>query len=111
MTWDKLEDRIDNFYLDDENGIKMPYSHYDFNREVEPPHLMSTEIDSDNFGADDKVYFKSSNARLELTTDFRDRDLEKRIETEILLDIYWEKEVTYIQSEKVWNVSYFFNIL
>lgn len=111
MTWEKLDNRIDNFYIDEENGIKIPYSHYDFEREVEPPHLMSTEPESDNFVADNKVYFEKSLARLELTTDTRDRILEKRIESEILFDIVWNKEVTYIQSEKVWNVSYFFEIL
>lgn len=110
MSWNELENRINNFYLDSENGIKIPYSHFDFDREVEPPHLMSTEIDSDNFIADNKIYFEKCNARLELTTDSRDRELEKRIEEEILFDIIWEKEVTYIQSEKVWNISYFFEI-
>ena len=110
MNWNELENRINNFYLDSENGIKIPYSHFDFDREVEPPHLMSTEIDSDNFIADNKIYFEKCNARLELTTDSRDRELEKRIEEEILFDIIWEKETTYIQSEKVWNISYFFEI-
>ena len=110
MNWNVLENRINNFYLDSENGIKIPYSHFDFDREVEPPHLMSTEIDSDNFIADNKIYFEKCNARLELTTDSRDRELEKRIEEEILFDIIWEKELTYIQTEKVWNISYFFEI-
>ena len=110
MNWNELESRINSFYLDSENGIKIPYSHFDFDREVEPPHLMSTEIDSDNFIADNKIYFEKCNARLELTTDSRDRELEKRIEEEILFDIIWEREVTYIQSEKVWNISYFFEI-
>ena len=110
MTWDKLEERIDNFYLDDEEEIKIPYSHYDFDREVVPPHLMSTEIDSNNFDADDKVYLKNSNVRLELTCDTRDKELEKKIEKDILYDISWRKEVTYIQSEKIWNTSYFFDI-
>ena len=110
MTWSELENRINNFYLDSENGIKIPYSHFDFDREVEPPHLMSTEIDSDNFIADNKIYFEKCNARLELTTDSRDRELEKRVEEEILFDIIWEREVTYIQTEKVWNISYFFEI-
>ena len=110
MNWNELENRINNFYLDSENGIKIPYSHFDFDREVEPPHLMSTEINSDNFIADNKIYFEKCNARLELTTDSRDRELEKRIEEEILFDIIWEREVTYIQSEKVWNISYFFEI-
>lgn len=110
MTWEELEKRIDSFYLDKEEKIKIPYSHYDFDREVEPPHLMSTEIDSDNFIADNKIYYEISNVRLELTTDIRDRDLEKRIEKEILCDVIWKREVAYIQSEKVWNVSYFFEI-
>lgn len=110
MTWEELEKRIDNFYLDKENNIKIPYSHYDFDREVKPPHLMSTEIDSNNYLADNKIYFEKSNARLELTTDTRDRELEKRIEKEILFDIIWSREVAYIQSEKIWNVSYFFEI-
>lgn len=110
MNWNELENRINSFYLDSEKGIKIPYSHFDFDREVEPPHLMSTEIDSDNFIADNKIYFEKCNARLELTTDSRDRELEKRIEEEILFDIIWEKEITYIQSEKVWNISYFFEI-
>lgn len=111
MTWEKLSERIDEFYLDENKGIKIPYSHYDFDREVEPPHLMSTEIDSNNFSADNRIYFEKSNARLELTSDTRDRELEKRIEEEILFDINWKREVTYIQSERVWNVSYFFEIL
>lgn len=110
MTLEKLEERIDNFYLDEKNKIKIPYSHYDFDREVVPPHLMSTEIDTDNFIADNRVYFEQVNARLELTTDSRDKKLEKRIEKEILFDIIWKREVTYIQSEKIWNVSYFFEI-
>lgn len=108
MTWNELENRISNFYLDED--VKIPYSHYDFDREVEPPHLMSTEIDTENFIADNIVYFEKCNARLELTTDYRDRNLEKRIENEILYDIVWKREVAYIQSERVWNVSYFFEI-
>lgn len=111
MTWDELQNRIDNFYLDNENKIKIPYSHYDFDREVEPPHLMSTEIESNNFVADNKIYYEKSNARLELTTDTRDRNLEKRIEQEIFYDVIWQKEITYIQTEGVWNVSYFFEII
>lgn len=110
MTWKELEKRTDNFYLDNENKIKIPYSHYDFDREVEPPHLMSTEVDSDNFIADNRIYYEKCNARLELTTDTRDRELEKRVENEILYDVIWRREVTYIQSERIWNASYFFEI-
>lgn len=111
MTWNELEKRADNFYLDKEKNIKIPYSHYNFDREVSPPHLMSTEIESTNFMADNKIYFKKCNARLELTADTRDRALEKRIENEILHDIVWEREAAYIPEERIWNTSYFFEIL
>ena len=110
MNWDKIDERILNFYLDKEKNKKIPYSHYAFDREVEPPHLMSTEIDSDNFSADNKVFLETINARLELTTDYRDMKLEKRIENEILFDIFWNKKIAYIEDEKIWNVSYFFDI-
>lgn len=110
MNWDKIDERILNFYLDKEKNKKIPYSHYAFDREVEPPHLMSTEIDSDNFSADNKVFLEIINARLELTTDYRDMKLEKRIENEILFDIFWNKQIAYIEDEKIWNVSYFFDI-
>ena len=111
MTWEELEKRADKFYLDEENKIKIPYSHYEFDREVSPPHLMSTEIESDNFIADDKIYFEKCNARLELTADTRDKALEKRIEKEILYDVIWERNVAHIPEERIWNTSYFFEIL
>ncbi len=111
MTWEELEKRTDKFYLDEENKIKIPYSHYDFDRDVSPPHLMSTENNSDNFIADGEIYFEKYNGRLELTTDTRDRVLEKRIEKEILYGIVWEKEVAYISEERIWNASYYFQIL
>lgn len=111
MTWNELEQRIGVFYIDNVNKKKIPYSHYDFEREVEPPHLMSTELESNNFVADNSIYIEKCNARLELTTDTRDRFLEKRIEQEILYDIIWLKEITYISSERIWNISYYFEII
>ena len=74
-----------------------------------PEH--GNEVDTDNFIADNNVYFEKCNARLELTTDTRAKILEKRIEKEILHDIVWKRIITYIQAERVWNVSYFFEIL
>lgn len=111
MNWDKLIERVNQFYLDEDEGIKIPFSNDAFDRPVEPPHLMYTEIDTDNFGADNIVYFEKMNSRLELTTNIKDKDLEKRIENEILFDTFWNKTITYIPSEKVWNVSYFFEMI
>lgn len=111
MDLEELEKRISNIYLDDEKKVKIPYSDGAFNREVDPPHLMYTEIDSDNLAADDIVFLSKSNSRLELTTDFRARDLEKIIQSQVLYDIVYTKEVNYIHQERVWNVSYYFQLL
>ena len=48
---------------------------------------------------------------LQLTTDKISLELEEKIEDKILYDVCWNKtEETYISNEKVWNVSYFFEI-
>ena len=89
-------------------GFKYAYSH--FNKDVQPPHIIAHKIDSDNFGADNIMYYKINNMQLELTTLKKDLELENKIETEILYDVFWQSEETYIEDEKVYNVSYFFEM-
>ena len=108
ITLEILFNRLDDFYLNEDEGIKIPYTEGVFDRKIEPPHIAFTDIDYDFYNADDSNYFSKVNERLELTTLARDRKLEKRIEKEILKDIIYEKEVAYIESEGIWNISYFF---
>ena len=108
ITLEDLFNRLDEFYLDRSRGIKIPYTEGVFDRKVEPPHIAFTDIDYDFYNADDSNYFSKVNERMELTTLARNRSLEKRIETEILQEIIFEKEVAYIESEGIWNISYFF---
>ena len=49
-------------------NIKIPYAYGKFTEPISPPHLIGTVIDTDNFSADNKVWYKSCNFRLELTT-------------------------------------------
>lgn len=86
------------------------YSYGVFKRPVEPPHLIGHVIDSDNFGADNKVYFEISPFQLELTTLSKDLELQKKVQNEILKDIFWRKSENYINVEEVYNTSYFFDI-
>lgn len=102
MTLEELKNRAET------SGFK--YAYNNFKKDTVPPHLIVHCIDTDNFGADNKIYFVNTNIQLELTTIKKDLVLENKIETEILHDIYWEKQETYIESEKVYNVSYFFNL-
>lgn len=103
MTLEELKQKSE------EAGFK--YSYGVFKNAVEPPHLLAFSIDTDNFGADNKVYYKKTPIQLDYT--YLDKNVEEqnKIENIILKDIYWNKsEETYSPNEKIWQVSYFFEI-
>lgn len=90
-------------------GFKYAYGL--FKKATEPPHLVAITVGTDNFMADNKVYYGKTPIQLDYT--YLDKDLEEqsKIENEILWDIPWNKtDETYLQDEKVWQVSYFFEI-
>lgn len=90
---------------------EIKYAYGRFKRPTEPPHLVAISTDTDNFMADDKVYFKNTPIKLDYTYLEKDLDMENKIEKEILGDIAWNKtEETYLSDEDVWQVSYFFEI-
>lgn len=92
----------------EKNGIKYAYNH--FKEPVEPPHLITRELRLNNFSADNVVYNSIIPVQMILTTDQRERNLEKKIEKNILKETYYEKEIAYISSERIYSVSYFFEI-
>lgn len=62
---------------------------------------------SDNFGADDHVYKGINRVRIELYSENKDTTSEGAIEA--LLDslyIYWEKDETYIDDERCYEIIY-----
>jgi hypothetical protein len=62
---------------------------------------------SDNFGADDRVYKDILRVRIELYSENKDTTSESAIES--LLDslyIYWEKDETYIDDERCYEIIY-----
>ena len=87
------------------------YAYGVFKTPVEPPHLIATTRDTDNFMADNKVYIKDIPIQLDYTYIDKDIEMQNIIENEILGDIAWNKtEETYLSDEKIWQVSYFFKI-
>lgn len=103
MTLEDLKIRCE------ENDIL--YSYGAFQEEVKPPHLVATEPKTNNFMADNRVYKRISTIKLDLTMNYLDLDLVKKVEEKILYDVCWNKtEETYLSNEKVWQVSYFFEI-
>ena len=93
--------------------IKIPfaYDHFAEGESPEPPFICYLIPGSDNFAADGRVYFKLNEVRIEIYTDFKDLDLESRVES--VLDgheIFYNKSETWIQSEKLYEVMYVFEM-
>ena len=87
------------------------YAYGVFKNPVEPPHLIATTRGTDNFMADNIVYLKDTPIQLDYTYIDKEMSEQNKIEDIILSDVAWEKtEEVYLPDERIWQVSYFFNI-
>lgn len=103
MTLEELKKRCEKA------GFK--YAYGKFEKPTEPPHLVAISTETNNFFADNIVYNKDIPIQLDYTYITKNLEEQNKIEDEILGDIAWNKsEETYLQDEKVWQVSYFFEI-
>ena len=103
MTLEELKTRCKN--------AGFQYAYGLFKTPVEPPHLVAICRDTNNFMADNRVYLKDTSIQLDYTYIDKDIEMQNKIENEILGDIAWNKtEEAYLQDEKIWQVSYFFEI-
>lgn len=103
MTLEELKTRCEA------QGFKYAYGL--FKETVEPPHLIAIITDTNNFMADNKVYKKHTPIQLDYTYENKDLTEQNKIEDIILSDVAWNKtEETYLPDERVWQVSYFFEI-
>ncbi|HHX63231.1 MAG TPA: hypothetical protein GX707_21340 [Epulopiscium sp.] len=88
-----------------EIGIPVTYSH--FKKQVPLPYIIYLANGSDNFGADNKVYYGIEQVAIELYTENKDIRLEYALQK--LLDgheWFYEKYETYIDTEKMYQVRY-----
>ena len=60
------------------------YAYGSFKQEVEPPHIVVKEIESNNFMADDKVYKKKVMVQLDYT--YLDKNVEEQNKVSIDMD-------------------------
>ena len=94
-----------------EMNIPFAYDHFAEGESPEPPFICYLIPGSNNFAADGMVYFKLNEVRIEMYTDFKDISLESRLED--VLDgreIFYNKSETWIQSEKLYEVMYSFEM-
>lgn len=94
-----------------ETQISFAYHHFAEGESPEPPFICYLLPGSNNFSADDKVYYKINEVHIELYTDLKDLAVEQQLED--VLDehgIFYNKSETWIESEKLYEVLYTFEM-
>ena len=92
-------------------GIPFAYDHFSEGEGPDPPFLCYLLPGSDNFAADGRVYYRISEVRLELYTDHKDFAMERKLEDALdACGIFYEKSETWIESERLYEVLYSFEM-
>lgn len=95
----------------DSIGIPYAYDHFTEGESPKPPFLCYLLPGSSNFSADGKVYHRISEVRLEMYTDFKDLASERKVEDALdAAGIFYNKTETWIDSEKLYEVLYSFDM-
>ena len=94
-----------------EVGLPYAYHHFAEGESPEPPFICYLMPASDNFAADGKVYYKFDGYHIELYTDAKSLETEAALEA--VLDahgIFYNKSEVWIDSEKLYEVLYQFEM-
>lgn len=92
-------------------GLPNAYHYFAEGESPEPPFLIYLMPASDNFSADGRVYFKANEVHIEIYTDYKSPNIEKKVEA--VLDehgIFYNKSEVFIESEKLYEVLYIFEM-
>jgi hypothetical protein len=93
----------------EELGLPYAYDHFAEGEGPDPPFLCFRCPNSDNFAADGTVYFPITEIDIELYTDQKDPEPEKKLEDLLTKGgIFFDKTETFIDSEKLYEVLYSF---
>ena len=91
----------------DEVGLPYEYDHFTTHNWIEPPFLVWRIPESDNFFADGIAYAKIVGLDIELYSDQKDWENEKKIEDVLeKYGITYQKTSEYLESEKMYEVLY-----
>ena len=92
-------------------GLPFAYDHFAEGESPDPPFICYLIPNSDNFSADGRVYYKIKEIHIELYTDCKDLSAEQKVEA--VLDehgIFYDKSEVWIESEKLYEVLYTFEM-
>lgn len=93
------------------SGIPFAYDHFAEGESPNPPFICYLYPGSDNFAADGRVFYKITQAHIELYTDYKDLSVEQKLEEALdAASIFYDKSETWIESEKLYEVLYSFEV-
>lgn len=99
MTYQDLKELLE--------GAGIPFAFHHWERPPKMPYGVYFDDHTENFIADNIVYAVIRNVIVELYTRQRDPALEERVEAVFAsAGLPWDKDATYIDSERFWQVSY-----
>lgn len=95
-----------------QTGLPVKYSHFDSKEKHTIPYITYVEESRNNIQADDVVWHKEHNIRIELYT--KNKDTKTEILLEDVLDnagmYYTAEDVGFIESENLYEVIYYITI-
>lgn len=92
-------------------GVPFAYDHFAEGEVVDPPFICYRMPDTDNFSADGIVYLNICYVNIELYTDRKDPDLERKLENLLTeAGIFFDKDETWIESEKLYETVFAFEV-
>ena len=92
-------------------GLPFAYDHFAEGEAPEPPFVVYLLPGSKNFSADGKVYYQISEVHIELYTDKKEPAREQNVEAVLdAHEIFWQKSEVWIESEKLYEVLYTFDM-
>ncbi len=92
-------------------GIPYAYDHFAEGESPDPPFICYLLPNSDNFSADGKAYYKINEVHIELYTDIKDLSVEGQLEAVLdEYDIFYDRSEVWIESEKLYEVLYSFEM-
>ena len=101
MTYEEIVNMID------ETGLPNAYDHFAEGDAPASPYIAFILPGRDDFLADNKPYVKVTTLTLELYTEYKDPELEDRIDAVLEShEIIYDKSETWINSEKLYEVIY-----
>lgn len=95
----------------EETELEVAYDHFPESEVPDLPFLVWFEAETENYGADNKVYQDRHDVRVEFYSKFRDIGLESDIED--LFDtygIFWNKEIAFLDDEQCYMTIYYLEV-